>query len=62
MYEGVISFVKVLLQYEGVSVWFKIAYVHLKGATIWMMYDCPKDSHLLQQGFEVFILICGLFG
>ena len=34
VYEGVISFVKVLLQSEGVSVSFKIAYVHLKDATI----------------------------
>ena len=61
VYEVVIALVEVLLQSEGLSIWFKAASVHLKGAAIWLMYGCPKDCHLLQQGFEVSILFCGLF-
>ena len=34
-------------------VWIKASSSHFKGDVIWLMYGCPKDSHSLQQGFEV---------
>ena len=61
VYEVVIALVEVLLQSEGISIWFKATSVHLKGAAIWLMYGYPKDCPLLHQGFEVSILFVDSF-
>ena len=45
-------------QYDGRDrVWIKDAYAHLKGASIFLMYD----YHLLQQWYGKFIIISGMF-
>ena len=38
-----------LPQFGDASVWIEATYAHLIGATIWFIYDCPKDGQLLQQ-------------